>query len=207
MNVDPGIKRGRKFDAVLAGARDIFLREGFEGASVDDIARAAKVSKATLYNYFPDKRFLFLEVARSEISAVAGNAMEAIDRTKPPAHVLAAAARTIIGFNTSPMGLGIYRLCVAEADRFPDMARSFYEAGPLVARTALLEYFDEAISRGELLIADKPLAADQFLELCRTDVQLQLLLGVGKTPDPARIDRIVSGAVELFLARYGKPRD
>lgn len=203
MNLQPGIKRGRKFDAVLAGARDVFLRDGFEGASVDDIARAAQVSKATLYNYFPDKRLLFLEVARGEISSVADNAMEAIDRTKPPAHVLAAAARTIIAFNTSPMGLGLYRLCVAEAERFPDMARDFYEAGPVVARTALLEYFDEAIARGELRITDKPLAADQFLELCRTDVQLQLLLGVCEAPDPARIDRIVSGAVALFLARYG----
>ncbi|MEM9393607.1 MAG: TetR/AcrR family transcriptional regulator [Pseudomonadota bacterium] len=206
MNAEAGIKRGRKFDAVLAGARDVFLRDGYEGASVDDIARAAKVSKATLYNYFPDKRLLFLEVARSEIASVTDNAMEAIDRSKPPAHVLAAAAHTIIGFNTSPMGLGIYRLCVAEADRFPGMARDFYEAGPAVARKALLDYFEEAISRSELRIEDLNLAADQFLELCRTDIQLQLLLGVGSAPSPAQIDRIVSGAVALFLARYGCPQ-
>jgi len=57
---DIEIKRGRKFDQVLSGARDVFLRDGFEGASVDDIARAAGVSKATLYSYFPDKRLLFM---------------------------------------------------------------------------------------------------------------------------------------------------
>ena len=60
------IRKGRKFDQVLEGARSVFLRDGFEGASVDDIARAAGVSKATLYSYFPDKRLLFLEVARCE---------------------------------------------------------------------------------------------------------------------------------------------
>ena len=60
------IKKGRKFDQVVEGARTVFLRDGFEGASVDDIAREANVSKATLYSYFPDKRVLFLEIASQE---------------------------------------------------------------------------------------------------------------------------------------------
>ncbi|WP_372674886.1 TetR/AcrR family transcriptional regulator, partial [Aquicoccus sp.] len=48
-------RSGRKFDQVLEGARKVFMADGFERASVDDIARAAGVSKATLYSYFPDK--------------------------------------------------------------------------------------------------------------------------------------------------------
>ncbi len=203
MNADPGIKRGRKFDAVLAGARDIFLRDGFEGASVDDIARAAKVSKATLYSYFPDKRLLFLEVARTEIARVTDHAMEVIDRTQPPKRVLEAAARTIIAFNTSRVGLGIYRLCVAEAERFPELGQAFYEAGPMTGRSALVEYFGEAIARAELTIEDMSLASDQFFELCRADLQLRMLLGVTQSPDPLEIDRIARGAVDVFLARYG----
>lgn len=63
----PVIKKGRKFDQVVEGATKVFLRDGFEGASVDDIAREAGVSKATLYAYFPDKRVLFLEIASREI--------------------------------------------------------------------------------------------------------------------------------------------
>lgn len=61
------VTRGRKFLQVL-GARTIFLRDGFEGAAVDDIAREAGVSKATLYSYFPDKRVMFMEVFRSELA-------------------------------------------------------------------------------------------------------------------------------------------
>ena len=67
------VRTGRKFDQVIAGARAVFLADGFEGASVDDIAKAAGVSKATLYSYFPDKRLLFLEVARTECSERATN--------------------------------------------------------------------------------------------------------------------------------------
>ena len=63
------LRRGRKFDQVLAGAREVFLRDGFEGAVVDEIARQAGVSKATLYSYFPDKRLLFVEVAKQECRA------------------------------------------------------------------------------------------------------------------------------------------
>ena len=62
------VTRGRKFLQVLEGARTIFLRDGFEGASVDDIAREAAVSKATLYSYFPDKRVMFMEVFRNELA-------------------------------------------------------------------------------------------------------------------------------------------
>jgi AcrR family transcriptional regulator len=204
MNINSQIKRGRKFDAVLSGARAVFLRDGFEGASVDDIARAAGVSKATLYSYVPDKRLLFLEVARTEIAAVTDHAMEVIDRTRPPATVLEAAARTVIGFNTSAMGLSLYRLCIAEAERFPDLARAFYEAGPLTARAALEAYFAEACGRGDLRMTDSALAACQFVELCRTDLQLRLLLGIVKQPDSDEVDRIVTGAVEMFLARYGR---
>ena len=68
MNDATPIKRGRKFEQVLDGARAVFLADGYEGGSVDAIAKAAGVSKATLYSYFPDKRLLFMEVARSECS-------------------------------------------------------------------------------------------------------------------------------------------
>ena len=62
------VKQGRKWDQVLDGARKVFMRDGFEGASVDDIVREAGVSKATLYSYFPDKRLLFIETSWSPIA-------------------------------------------------------------------------------------------------------------------------------------------
>ena len=77
--LDQHIRKGRKFDQVLAGARAVFMADGFEGASVDEIARVAAVSKATLYSYFPDKRLLFMEVANAECQRQSREAMDSID--------------------------------------------------------------------------------------------------------------------------------
>ena len=71
----PPVRKGRKYDQVIDGARKVFLKDGFEGASVDDIAKEAGVSKATLYSYFPDKRFHFMEVASSQCEVQADRAM------------------------------------------------------------------------------------------------------------------------------------
>ena len=122
------IKKGRKFDQVLTGATEVFLASGFEGASVDDIARAAGVSKATLYSYFPDKRLLFMEVAKCECCRQADLAVETIDMSAPVANVLRAAADHMIDFITSEFGQRIFRICVAESDRFPDWAANFTTA-------------------------------------------------------------------------------
>lgn len=198
----PTVKRGRKFDQVLEGARDIFMSDGFEGASVDDIARAANVSKATLYSYFPDKRLLFMEVAKSECIRQADLAVETIDMSKPVGEVLTEAAWQMVEFFTSEFGQRVFRLCVAESDRFPELGREFYESGPALVRNRLIEFMKVAISRGELAIDDLPLAADQFSELCKADLFPRMVFSMDKSFDSAHKKRIVQGAVETFLARY-----
>lgn len=199
------IRRGRKFDQVLEGARDIFLRDGFSGASVGDIARAAGVSKATLYSYFPDKRYMFMEMARAECNRQADDAAALIDPDQPLQTVLLQAARRITELLTSDFSLRVFRICVAEADRFPELGREFYDSGPLMARTRLSAFFREAMARGDLVIADVDLAADQFAELCKATLFSRSVFGAGDPPTPAEIDRVARGAVEMFLARYGTP--
>lgn len=198
------VKRGRKFDQVLAGARDIFMSDGFEGASVDDIARAAGVSKATLYSYFPDKRLLFMEVARVECARQAEKSLSGIDPKLPIAQVLTQAAHHMVGFFTSEFGQRVFRLCVAESDRFPDLGRAFYESGPAVVRAGLIAFLQSGIERGELAIDDLPLAADQFGELCKADLFPRLVFSMEKSFTDAQKQRIVSGAVATFMARYGR---
>ncbi len=196
-------KKGRKFQQVLQGARSVFLRDGFEGASVDDIARAAGVSKATLYSYFPDKRALFAEVARSECVTQAEAAMARVDVTRPPAEVLPAAGRHLVAFFLSEFGQRVFRICVAESDRFPELGRQFYDSGPALVEQALGGYFDLAGERGELDIPDRRLAANQFAELCKAELFPRVTFGVQSTFSQAETDRIIDGAVDMFLARYG----
>ncbi|WP_300032782.1 TetR/AcrR family transcriptional regulator [uncultured Roseobacter sp.] len=197
------IRKGRKFDQVLNGARDVFMADGFEGASVDEIARVANVSKATLYSYFPDKRLLFMEVARSECQRQSRDALDNIDMDAEPRDVLTQTGRHFLTFISSEFGQQIFRICVAESDRFPELGQRFYDSGPAVFRAEMAAYFERAQGRGELVIDDFVLAADQFGELCKADVWPRLIFGVIRSVSPEEIERVVAAAVETFMARYG----
>jgi len=199
----PIVRTGRKFDQVLDGAREIFMRDGFEGASVDDIARAAGVSKATLYSYFPDKRLLFMEVATTECNRMADRALDLIDQTRPPREVLPVAAVQILTFLLSDFAQKIFRICVAERDRFPELGREFYASGPEMGRERLSDYLCKAMARGELEIENVAMAADQFSELCKAKLWLRAVFGIQSTFTREEIDEVVAQAVDTFMARYG----
>lgn len=201
--INGGIKKGRKFGQVLDGAREIFLRDGFEGASVDEIARAANVSKATLYSYFPDKRLLFMEVVTSQCRRQSEAALDVIDLNAPASEVLESAASHLVSFILSDFGQKVFRICVAETDRFPELGQIFYESGPANVQRELSQFLRLAVERGELAIDDIELAADQFAELCKADLFTRLVFGVQREFSQAEIDRIIMGAVDTFMARYG----
>ncbi len=196
-------KKGRKFDQVLEGARQVFLSDGYEGASVDDIAKAAGVSKATLYSYFSDKRLLFMQVAKTECARQADHAIETIDMEAPVRQVLNNIAIEMMDFITSQFGKRIFRICVGESDRFPELGREFYESGPMMVRNRLVEYFKEAVAKGELQITDFELAADQFHELCKADLFPRMVFNMTDEFTKEEKRRVVDGAVDMFMARYG----
>lgn len=197
------IKKGRKFDQVIAGARDVFLSAGFKGASVDDIAAAAGVSKATLYSYFPDKQRLFMEVARRECARQAEEALDTADHLASIPEALTDLARNMVCFLTSDFGQSIFRICVAEAERFPELGREFYESGPGLIHGRLVALFQRGVADGELEITDFSLAAHQFAELCKADLFPKLVFNLTSEFSAADQSRIAEGAVGMFLARYG----
>lgn len=197
------MRTGRKFEQVLEGARRVFLAHGFEGASVDEIAREAGVSKATLYSYFPDKRLLFLEVARSECQRQAAAAMTLVKPDLSPRDLLLAGARQIVEFFNSPMSLSIFRLCVAESERFPEMAADFYRNGPMMGRNLLADYLRCATEAGLLCVDEPEFAAEQFAELCKAGIFTQRLFGVAGELSAEWCEKVAQSAVDMFLARYG----
>ncbi len=197
------IKKGRKFDQVLEGARSIFMRDGYEGASVDEISRTAGVSKATLYSYFPDKRLLFSEVARIECDRQANEALSVIDVTAPVRDALTEAADRVVRFFLTDFGQQVFRICVAESYRFPELGRRFYESGPALLRERMVYLLQIYTERNELDISDLDLAANQFSELCKSDMFVRRLCGVCTEVTEAEIDRVVTGVVDMFMARYG----
>lgn len=202
MNAPARIKRGRKFDQVIEGARQVFLTDGFEGASVDEIARVAQVSKATLYSYVPDKKLLFMEVAKVECQRQAEEAIAQVNMDGPVSEALFNAASTMVRFFTSEMGRQTFRIAVAEAERFPEIGQAFYNAGPTIARTALCEYLSKKVAQGALRISNIELAADQFIELCKAGHHTRAVMGVETEVNEEKLSLVIRGAVETFLARY-----
>lgn len=200
------IKKGRKFDQVLEGAREIFMRDGFEGASVDEIARVARVSKATLYSYFPDKRLLFSEVARLECNRQAEEALGLLEQHTTIEDVLREAAERVVRFFLSDFGQQMYRICVSESHRFPELGQRFYESGPQQLRQRMSGILRSYVEKGDLEIADMDLAASQFAELCKSDLFVRCLCGLPCSRSDEEIARVVTGVVEMFLARYATRR-
>lgn len=198
------VRRGRKFDQVVEGARSLFLTDGFERASVDDIARAAGVSKATLYSYFPDKRLLFVEVMKSECNRLAQGAIHDIDFDAPVREVLTKAGTTIFDVLLSDFGLQMFRISISESQNFDGLGPQYYDCGPALIVSILVGYFEKAESEGLLNIEDKELAAHQFCELCKTWAFPRKTLHVQDVITDADRNRVVDSAVDMFLARYGR---
>lgn len=198
-----GVRRGRKFDQVLKGASKVFLRDGFEGASVDDIAREAGVSKATLYSYFPDKRLLFAEVTLDQCRKQTERIMAEVNLDSPVRDVLTAIGHTLLDFVYSDAGIRMFRVVLGETERFPELGCAFYKSGPAYGRKAMTDLFLASNARGETHIDNPDFAASQFLEMCKTDHWARVMLGVKDKVTKAEIDAVVAESVEMFMARYG----
>lgn len=204
--VDTGLdgRRGTKRQQLIDGAYKVFIEHGYEGASVDEIARSAGASKATLYSYFPDKRQLFEAVVQSRCTQLR-TVICCGEPGMPIEAMLRRMAHTFASFLYSPAAQEMFRVCIAESGRFPDLGRAFYEAGPAQARARLVEFFQGAADRGDLAIDDPVVAADQFAALCKTGGFLRALLGAPPAEE-AEIDRVAEEAVTTFLARYAVPQ-
>lgn len=205
VNEERFITRGRKFGQVLEGARRVFMRDGFEGASVDEIAREAAVSKATLYSYFPDKRLMFDAVFREELERQRVDDADLAELDLPIDQVLRFTGHLIANQAVSEFGARTLRLAIAEAERFPALAAEYYEIGPAALHrqleTKLKRWQADGMLRAD--ISDLNLAADSFVNLSAGRIRERVMLTGRESVDDAMIRHTVDNAVEMFLAHYG----
>lgn len=197
-------KRGRKYDQVIEGAMDVFLAKGFEGASVDEIASTAGVSKATLYSYFPDKQSLYAAMTREKCQQRVALAHDEIDWALPPRELMTLVAQKIISEMLSEFNRSVFRVAIGEAQRFPNLANEFYECGVKLTRDALVNYLAKATQSGVFDIDDLDLAGEQFLELCKGKLFIEFILGVRETFPQEEQDQVAHEAVKMFFARYAR---
>jgi len=191
-----------KQEEILDAARQVFMERGFEGASIDEIVRISGVSKPTLYRYFPDKRRLYSAIFTRECDRYAPQLFPPELAAAEVAEALEQIARLYLERLLSPEAQSAFRVAVGDALLFPDLAHAFYAAGPARGARHLEQLLSKFVARGDLEIDDIPLAAAQFLELCKADQFYKKVFGMIETPAPEEIGRITKGAVTVFMRAY-----
>ena len=184
---------------ILNGACKVFLELGFDGASMGDIARAARVSKGTLYVYFSDKRCLFEAIVEEE----------ALERRQLAFYFDAECdtRTTLQRFGEAYIGMlcrsgSAARMVIAIAERMPEVGQRYYELVLRKTANRLAEYLDSRVKREELAIDDCQRAAAQFMLMCQAKLFLPFIFGVTPAPSQDRIARVVGDAVQTFLAAH-----
>ena len=193
---------GAKRRQIMDGARTAFLAAGFDGASMNDVARSAGVSKGTLYAYFNSKDELFEAIIRGEY-AQAAERLCTFKREGDVREMLTDFGVRLIGRMTEPTTLALARVVIAAAEKFPNVGRAFYEAAPLYGATRLAAELSALERAGALKVPDPERAAWQFVDLCQSYVYKRLLFGVVESVKPEEIEAAVNAGVEVFLKAYG----
>ncbi|MFN4090690.1 MAG: TetR/AcrR family transcriptional regulator [Alphaproteobacteria bacterium] len=203
----------QKRAAILQAAVAVFSKGGYEAAGMDAIAAEAGVAKQTIYNHFGSKDGLFRAIVADlaeELLATLPTgravAQAALPAGGAPRQVLRALGRQFVALMLRPSSLALHRLVVAEAERFPELARELYWSGPDHAVRSLAGWLAGETAKGTLAVTDPGTAAEQFYGMLMGHMQLRALLCVDPDPCPARREHAVEAAVDAFLQVHGARR-
>ena len=201
-------RSARKRRAVLDAAREVFLRGGYLGTNMDEIAALSGVSKQTVYKHFGSKEALFVEIVTS-MTTGAGDTVH--DRLPEPAEgddlaeYLREYAYRQLTVVLTPDLMRLRRLVIGEVPRFPELARVLHEGGPARAMRAMAALFERLAGEGRLAVDDPETAASHFNWLVMAEpVNRAMLLGDGAIPSQEELRRHAEDGVRVFLAAYGR---
>lgn len=208
----PAVGRtAQKRQAILAAATTLFLRNGFRGTSMDEVASLAKASKQTVYKQFTDKEALFREI----VEGVTGNSDAVVDViTAAFGDVLASTSdelearlRKVAGVYLDAVlhaqVLSLRRLIIAEAEQFPDLGRRYYEQAPARGIEVVVNCLQPYVDAGLIAADDLRLAAAHFAYLTLGSAQDRMLFIPTELPTSAERDHLAAAAARVFLAAYG----
>ncbi|MGO8036595.1 TetR/AcrR family transcriptional regulator [Rhizobium leguminosarum] len=194
--------------SILDAAADVFCRQGFAGASIDEIAAVACVSRQTIYNHYREKETLFVAVvedvmnrANAMLFSVLSTFPERADNLED--ELTAFAVRLNKNCICNHDGKFLRKLVQTEGERYPHLFESWRQQGPGKLTTALSALFGRLAHKGTLAIDDFDVAARQFVALGNADLQMMILLG--GTPSDEELEKAARNAVHTFLKAYSKP--
>ena len=205
----PGRTRGRPTreegealrKSILDAALAVFIARGFEAASMEGIARAAKVAKITLYRHFETKEQLFVEVARRAQLSVRERLGTIADAGVPLETALRQIISKLYDGYTHPDYLAVMRMVIAEAGRFPKLGRAMLDDAAHISEP-LVEYLQRLKDAGQIDI-DSPYDAAAQISGLASGAGRYVLLTPGR--HPASRKRWVESLVTLFMRAWRKP--
>jgi TetR/AcrR family transcriptional regulator, mexJK operon transcriptional repressor len=198
----------KKRAAVLEAAAKVFLSGGYLGASMDEIADLAGVSKQTVYTYFSNKEALFAAMtsalSNEANDRVHNNVAEFGEDDDLEGYLVGYAVRQLEVVLT-PRILQLRRLVIGEVGRFPELGAALYAGGPGRAIASLAATFERLADRGALSVHDPLLAATQFNWLIMSaPLNRTMLLGDGAIPSSKELREHAREGVRMFLAAYSR---
>jgi TetR/AcrR family transcriptional repressor of mexJK operon len=198
-------RKDRKRAEIVAIAQELFFKEGYASTSMSQVAEAVGGSKTTLYNHFQSKEGLLLAVVQEIIEPKPDDYDQATEPKEFRAWLRWFGVATLKRIGSYKY-VSLQRLAAAEAMRFPEIGRVFYDAiKPGNEMAAGL--FAEAMSNGVLRRADPAIAVEHFLELCAGWMLRRAIWNIQPLPTDIEIDANVRAAVSAFMDGYAAPQD
>jgi AcrR family transcriptional regulator len=204
--IDAELEGNAKRRQIMDGAWAVFMAAGFDGASMNDVARVAGVSKGTLYVYFDSKEKLFEALIREERRRQAERLAVFTPDEGDVRAVLRDFGCRLMEMMVRPEHLAHVRTVIAAAGKFPQLGKAFFEAGPCFGAGCLSAYLRRKGEQGVLDIKDFELAAWQFLELIQAGRFKALMFRMRDDIAQAEIVAGVEAGVDVFLKAYGAPK-
>lgn len=201
--------RGRPRDnskskAILEAASELFLELGFDGTSMDGVARRAGVSKQTVYSHYSSKEHLFGEAVRGAIATYyPDKALASVD-----SHTLEGDLKAVCHLLASLLmddrAIAMFRLLVAAGAKGSAMGEIFWKSGPADIQLQLANFLETWVARGELEIENTQKAGQQLVALVKEPAHFRIAIGIQQPLDETEIEQCVNDAVASFLRMYRK---
>ena len=204
----PQIGPGRPKDlnkraAILDAARRMFIPNGFEGTSMDQIAAEAGVSKLTVYSHFGDKDALYITVVKEYCEQSLPTQLFHPSPETPLRERLLTIAKAFFTMISSPEAITGHRVMCSPKLKESHLPAQFWEAGPQRIQNAFADLLVRRQRAGELDVPDPHLAASQFFTLLKGELHAQLVLGCCNPNAPIDVPSHLEASVDMFLSAYG----
>jgi TetR/AcrR family transcriptional repressor of mexJK operon len=194
-------KSDQKRQQILNAAADLFTTQGYANTSLEQVAESANVSKQTIYSHFAGKADLLQEGVKRRCMEGQLTA-EQLDLSPPPEEFLPLFAERFIGILQQDTSLRMYRLCLSEGERYPELGAAFFESGPKLVMDALALYLTQAHDKQQLQVEHPQLASAQFLFMVRGLPIDSALLNLPEPPFEISNQLYIEQCCAMFLRAY-----